>query len=152
VAGTGGGATPEQAFGGPPVLGGVAPVPLPVGEPPHQVPRGQFLDGRVDLRGADAVPPRQRGEPRQPPARFVMDERGGEPVSEDRGGRRPAARAATALLVAEHGGHFSGGREIATTPRPGTLSKTSGGGTASQPRPDPTPPGPARMHTLRLPT
>ena len=109
------------------------------------MPGGQFVDGRVDLRGANAVPPGQGGQPGQAPAGFVMHERGGKPVGEDRSGRRPAARV-PAFLVTEHGGHFAQRRETGAI----ALPSADSGGAASRARPGPNPPGPACMDTMRL--
>jgi hypothetical protein len=80
----------------------------------------------------------------------MMDERGGEPVSEDRGGRGPAARAGPALLAAKHGGHPARHKEIAAITRPGTAVRARSGGAAPFTRPAPKPAGPAWIDTMRL--
>jgi hypothetical protein len=46
-----------------------------------------------------------------------MDQRGGEPVGEDRGSRVPGP----ALFTPRHGGHSAWHREIATATRPRTM-------------------------------
>ena len=74
-----------------------------------------------------------------------MHERGGQPVSEDRGRRGPTARA-RAFLVTEHGGHFAQRLETGAITLPGADS----GGAGSRARPGPSPPGPACMDTMRL--
>src|SRR5208282_572767 len=60
---------------------------LTVGQAADEVPGGELAHGGVDLGGADLVAPRQRGVPRQPPARLVVHERGGYPVREHGDGR-----------------------------------------------------------------
>ena len=79
-----------------------------------------------------------------------MHERGGKPVSEDRGGGGPAARTASALFVVEHGAHFARRREIAAITCPGTGIRANRGGAAPLARPDPKPPGSACIATMRL--
>ena len=78
-----------------------------------------------------------------------MDERGGEPVSEDRGGRGPAARA-PALLITEHGGHPARCREMGAATMPSAAMTANAGGAAPQARPGPKPPGPACIDTMHL--
>lgn len=79
-----------------------------------------------------------------------MHERGGKPVSEDRGGSGPTARAAPALLVTEHGAHAARCREIAAATCTSVRMRANRGGAAPLARPDPKAPGSACIDTMRL--
>ena len=80
------GAEARCPFDRDPVVSGACPVQLAVRQPPDQGALGEVTKRDVDLAQADVVPARECAAAGQPPARFPMDQRRRDPVSEHTSG------------------------------------------------------------------
>jgi hypothetical protein len=69
------------------------------------MPGRQVINRGIDLRRAHVEPPRHRGQPRQPPPRLMMDQRGRHPVGQHTGKDPSAPGTCPAGVVCPVRGH-----------------------------------------------